>query len=207
MSTATIWTETTAGKSRRYVCRPLLHTDSVADGFHEWHDAVLIPLYGLQPPNVRGKDVANSDTLLALLTFNIKYDTGIFSSEKHRVQLPGCYLGLAFTGARAAEFVDGEKRSSQDGCLQELFPRAPLRSDNKDDDKNDDKGPNEHSRLLEELLSQETASRGRPKALCYEDILLMVVRHPETGGDVLAMSIKFIHHKGADNKPKPYVTV
>ncbi|KAK0655508.1 hypothetical protein B0T16DRAFT_13239 [Cercophora newfieldiana] len=119
VSTATIWTETTAGKSRRYVCRPLLHTDSVADGFHEWHDAVLIPLYGLQPPNVRGKDVANSDTLLALLTFNIKHDTGIFPSEKHRVQLPGCYLGLAFTGARAAEFVDGEKRSSQDGCLQE----------------------------------------------------------------------------------------
>ena len=33
-------------------------------------------------------------------------------------------------------------------------------------------------------------------------ILLMVVRHPETGEDVLAMSIKLIHHKGADNKPK-----
>jgi hypothetical protein len=28
------------------------------------------------------------------------------------------------------------------------------------------------------------------------------VRHPGTGDDVLAMSIKFIHHKGADNKPK-----
>ena len=41
-------------------------------------------------------------------------------------------------------------------------------------------------------------------ALCYEDILLMVVRHPQTGEDVLAMSITFIHHKGADNKPKPY---
>ncbi|KAK4220404.1 hypothetical protein QBC38DRAFT_550690, partial [Podospora fimiseda] len=31
----------------------------------------------------------------------------------------------------------------------------------------------------------------------------MVVRHPETGEDVLAMSTKFVHHKVADNKPKP----
>jgi len=37
----------------------------------------------------------------------------------------------------------------------------------------------------------------------WQDILLMVVRHPETGEGVLAMSIKLIHHKGADNKPKP----
>ena len=53
------------------------------------------------------------------------------------------------------------------------------------------------------MISQECESRGRPKALCYEDILLMVVRHPETGEDGLAMSIRFAHHKGADNKPKP----
>jgi hypothetical protein len=73
-------------------------------------------------------------------------------------------------------------------CLGELF--EPEAEDN-------------DSRLSKEL-SQETVARGRPKALCYEDILLMVVRHPQTGEDVLAMSIKFIHHKGADNKPKPY---
>ncbi|KAK3370839.1 hypothetical protein B0T24DRAFT_679988 [Lasiosphaeria ovina] len=35
--------------------------------------------------------------------------------------------------------------------------------------------------------------------------MLMAVRHPETGEDVLVMSIKFIHRKGADNKPKPAV--
>ena len=52
------------------------------------------------------------------------------------------------------------------------------------------------------MLSQETADRGRPKALCYEDISLMAVRHPESGRDILAMSIKFVHYKGADNKPK-----
>lgn len=88
--------------------------------------------------------------------------------------------------------------------MQELFPGASKRCDGRDDD--DDKAPDEDSRLLEELLSQETASRGRQKALCYEDIQLMVVRHPETNVDILAMSIKFIHHNGADNKPKPYVT-
>lgn len=27
----------------------------------------------------------------------------------------------------------------------------------------------------------------------------MVVRHPDTGKDVLIMAIKFIHHKGSDN--------
>ncbi|KAI3390620.1 hypothetical protein diail_9082, partial [Diaporthe ilicicola] len=89
----------------------------------KWHDAVLIGRYGLQAPCICGKDIANADTLLVLLTFNIKFDTGIFSSEKHRVRLPGCYLGLAFTGARPAEFVDGERKSGNNGCLEELFPR------------------------------------------------------------------------------------
>ncbi|KAK4158599.1 FluG domain-containing protein [Cladorrhinum sp. PSN259] len=147
----------------------------------KWHDKHLKKKYRLRPPNTRGKDVANADTLMVLQTFNIKYDTGIFSWERHRIQLSGCYLGLAFTGARPAEFVDGERKSGN----------------NEYNDK--------HSSLLEELISQESSSRGRPKALCYEDILLMIVRHPETGEDGLAMSIKLSHHKGADNKPKPTI--
>jgi hypothetical protein len=159
----------------------------------------LIDRYGIQPPCTRGKDVANADTLLVLQTFNIKYDTGIFSWEGHRVQLSGCYLGLAFTGARPAEFVDGEKKSGDDGCLEELFPRHATGSAPNDEDK----APDEHSRLLEEMISQECESRGRPKALCYEDIRMMVVCHPETGEDGLAMSIRLAHHKGADNKPRP----
>ncbi len=69
----------------------------------------------------------------------------------------------------------------------------------------DDEPPDEDSWLLEELLSRETTRRGRPKALCYEDISLMVVRHPVTEKDGLAMAVKFIHHKGVDNNPKPYV--
>lgn len=44
------------------------------------------------------------------------------------------------------------------------------------------------------------------KALCYEDIILWIVKDPKQGGrDVWAMEVHFRHHKGADNKPKPYV--
>ncbi|KND93252.1 hypothetical protein TOPH_02396 [Tolypocladium ophioglossoides CBS 100239] len=55
------------------------------------------------------------------------------------------------------------------------------------------------------MLYQQTMYRGRPKALCYEDICLSVVRHPQTGMDVLTMAVKFIHHKGVDRKPKPAI--
>lgn len=160
-------------KEIKKVRLPLPPTNVVANAPYKWHDAILVPKYNLRPPNILGKDVANADTLLVLLTFNIRYDTGIFSWERHRVQLPGCYLGLAFTGARPAEFVDREKKG--DEYLKEIF-QAVTR--NIPDD--EDKAPDEHSRLLEEIISQEYESRGRPKALCYEDILLMVVRHPET---------------------------
>jgi hypothetical protein len=37
------------------------------------------------------------------------------------------------------------------------------------------------SQKAEKLLAIETTKRGRPKALCYEDILMMLVRHPVTG--------------------------
>jgi hypothetical protein len=44
------------------------------------------------------------------------------------------------------------------------------------------------------------------KALCYEDLVLWVVRNPDEGKrDILAMEVALRHHKGVDNKPKPYV--
>jgi len=44
------------------------------------------------------------------------------------------------------------------------------------------------------------------KALCYEDICLWVVQNPKRGErDLLAMEVHLRHHKGVDNKPKPYV--
>ena len=44
------------------------------------------------------------------------------------------------------------------------------------------------------------------KALCYEDICLWIVKNPQKGErDVLAMEVHLRHHKGVENKPKPYV--
>ena len=166
----------------------------------------MVSRFGLRPSNIDGKPVVGVEGLLALLIFNIAYDTSVFPNETHRVQqLPGCYLFLAYTGVRPAEIVDNEKRKPKDGSWEELYgPKAIWdRGDGEDDDGNDDMMEDENARLLEELLCQETLGRGRPKALCYEDILLMIVRHPDTGKDVPAMAVKFIHHKGADNKPKP----
>ena len=157
---------------------------------------MLVPLFKLQAPNSGGKQVADSGDLLAMLVFNMAYDTGIFPSERYRVQLSGCYLLLAYTGCRPAEIVDGEKKKPKDDSLEQIFGAKSLLGAVVTLDLEDEN-------VLEQLLSQETVGRGRPKALCYEDINVMVVRHPDTGRDVLAMAIKFIHHKGADNRPKP----
>jgi hypothetical protein len=46
------------------------------------------------------------------------------------------------------------------------------------------------------------------KALCYEDIVVWIVRNPQKGGrDILAMEVSLRHHKGVDNKPKPYTAL
>ncbi|RYP67731.1 hypothetical protein DL771_007064 [Monosporascus sp. 5C6A] len=49
-------------------------------------------------------------------------NTGIFSWERPRIQLSGCYLGRASTGAWSAEFVEGGRKSGKDGRLEEFFP-------------------------------------------------------------------------------------
>ena len=46
-------------------------------------------------------------------------------------------------------------------------------------------------------------SARHPNALCYEDMMLFVCCHPETGEHCLGAAIKFTHHKGHDNKLKP----
>ena len=56
-----------------------------------------------------------------------------------------------------------------------------------------------------ELDELEEATR-KYKALCYEDICIWIVKNPKQGArDVLAMEVHLRHHKGVDNKPKPYV--
>ena len=51
--------------------------------------------------------------------------------------------------------------------------------------------------------SDEEQTR-RHKAICYEDIVLWIVKDVKHGGrDILAMEVFLRHHKGADRKPKP----
>ncbi|KAI0398662.1 hypothetical protein F4802DRAFT_592559 [Xylaria palmicola] len=193
----------------------------------KWHDTVLVSKYRLRAPNMIDKQVADWNDLLVLQTFNIAYDTSICPGERHRANRSGCYLFLACTGCRPAEIVNNEKNKPKDGSWEELYGPKAIHLHDRDknirhelvqldsehvaaqvgtcEDNAEDKLSDEDARLLEEMLLAETTARGRPKALCYEDISLMVVRHPVTGEDVHAMAVKFIHHKGADNKPKPTV--
>ena len=88
--------------------------------------------------------------------------------------------------------MDGEKKSGRDGCWEELFgPRA-------DSSFSDGEALDDSSRVFEDILSQETVNRGRPKALCYEHIMLMVVRRK-----LARTSIKLMHHKGIDTVGDP----
>ncbi|KAJ5681616.1 FluG domain-containing protein [Penicillium maclennaniae] len=167
---------------------------------YKYHAIVLIPRFGLRAPNIDGKPVLNVDSLLAILTFNIAFDTGTFPLELQRVNLSGCYMVLCYTGARPAELVNNEKKRPKDGSFEKLFGSKVIMSNNEDGEATD-----ESSSKLDSLLCKETIGRDRPKALCYEDILMMIVRDPVTGRCVPAMSIKFIHHKGCDNKPKPTI--
>jgi hypothetical protein len=160
----------------------------------------LIHVFNLQVPNVRGKIAIGSSDLLALLSFNITYDFRVFPSERQRSNLTVCYLALAYTGCRPAGVVDGDKSMPMDGSFEELISSQailPLSQKPPEESHSD-----AYAKELTKLLERETTYRSRPKALCYEDIRLMVARHSETGLDTLAMSAKFIRHKGADNKPK-----
>ncbi|KAH9967053.1 hypothetical protein BGW80DRAFT_723791 [Lactifluus volemus] len=99
-----------------------------------------------------------------------------------RLDVAGCYLILAYTGCRPAEVVDGENKLPSNGCWNELFSSQatlPLTAPP------EDAPPDEYSKDIMRPLEFETQSRGRPKAPCYEDIQLMVIRHPETGVDAL----------------------
>jgi hypothetical protein len=52
---------------------------------------------------------------------------------------------------------------------------------------------------------EESEPCRKHKALCYEDIVLWIVQDPNGADrDVFAMEVFFRHHKGVNNKPKPY---
>jgi hypothetical protein len=177
----------------------------VAYTFSQFYKTYLIPQFCLEQPTLQAKDITNSGDLLTLLSFNYAYNQHIFPSKCQRLDLTVCYLILAYTRCWPAKIVDGEKPlPTNNVCWDQLFASQatlPLRVLLKD------APPNTQSKKIVRLLELETWSCGRPKALCYEDIQLMVVHLPDSGKDILTMSIKFAHHKGSDNRPKPYVSL
>ncbi|KAF3352302.1 Heat shock protein, putative [Verticillium dahliae VDG1] len=172
---------------------------------YKYYRSVLVPRFGHRAPNIDGKPVLNVDNLRVILTFNIGYDTTIFPGERHRLNLAGCYQLLCYTGARPAELVDGERQKPKDGSMHELFGQNAVQSSASDSGEDQEIPADKKSKELLSLLAKESILRERPKALCYEDIQMMIVRHPITGRCMPAMAIRFIHHKGADNKPKPTI--
>ncbi|KAH6876713.1 hypothetical protein B0T10DRAFT_520891 [Thelonectria olida] len=171
---------------------------------YKYYNSVLIPRFDHQPPNKDGKPVFNVDSLRLHVTFNIAFDMKTFPGERHRLNMHGCYQLLCYTGARPAELVNAVRSKPKDGSGGVLFGCKAVHS-TPDDDADQAPALDKDSKILDDLLAQETVVRGRPKALCYEDIQMMIVRHPITKRCILAMAIKFIHHKGADNKPKPTI--
>lgn len=104
---------------------------------------------------------------------------------------------LSYIGCRPTELVDATKSStiSSDSADYNDDPVNPTETS----------GTRSNSfNYNNDLNSDDTLVLGRCKALCYKDILLMVVRNPEGGErDVLAMEVTMAHHKGADRRPKP----
>ncbi|PTB34918.1 hypothetical protein M441DRAFT_154576 [Trichoderma asperellum CBS 433.97] len=166
---------------------------------YRYYRTQLAPRFGHRPPNTNGKPVLNVDTLRVLLTFNIAYDNGGLGLGRLRLQLTACYQLLCYTGVRPGELVDAQRKMPTDGSFEELFDSEAIQSANNND------VMDKVSIKVNQLLLQEPVNRDRPKALCYEDILFTIVRHPVTQQVAPAMAIKFVNHKGADKRPKPTI--
>jgi hypothetical protein len=144
--------------------------------------------YGLDL-SVKSKPVMNIDDLLLALTHHWARDTSNFPTERQRVQLPMVMITAAYTASRPGELVDaGRKRKKKIPDQKKEGGYEPW--DGLDDSDYDDVGGEDEEK--------------RCKALCYEDICLMLLRNPNRRDrDILAMEVRMTHHKGAERKPKP----
>ncbi|RYP74213.1 hypothetical protein DL771_003146 [Monosporascus sp. 5C6A] len=167
--------------------------------------AQLSNYYALRPPNADGKEVVGLHAAKLLLVFNIARDTRALPYERRRTQTSAIYLFLGFTWGRSGELVNNERKRPQEAALS--FGPAALRYLRQPDGDKDDEDGDQKFHLLAQLVAASNRQRGRPKALCYEDLLLTVVRDPETSKDVHILAVKLIHHKGEDRKPKPNVLI
>ena len=167
----------------------------------QYHDVILVPFYELRPPNADGKEVVGLRAALILLVFNIARDTRALPNERRRTQNSGLQLLFGYTGGRAGEFVNNERKRPREAS--QIFGPAAFRHICQPDDDEEDEDQSRESHLFNQVVAASNRQRGRPKALCYEDILLTVVRDPGTGKDVHVLAVKLIHHKGEDRNPRP----
>ncbi|RYP03294.1 hypothetical protein DL764_005235 [Monosporascus ibericus] len=184
----------------------------VQSKFSAEHEINVTGIFGKWKRYCTEKDVGEWKVTLQNIGRELIMDFFLFVCESYKVRSWGTskvYIRqfqefYTTVTARPAELVNGERRDPKDGSRKELFHlKAGTYFEQVAAD--DDIAPDKVSQKLYSLLSRETEGRGRPKALCYEDIMMMMVRHPQTGQTIPAMAIKFIHHKGADRKPKPTI--
>jgi hypothetical protein len=176
------------------------------------------------------KPVMGVDDLLLGLTHHWSRDTSIFPTEDDRLDLPTIMLFQAYTACRPAELVDGTKsRGGNDPLLDddehmdahmlkaiphtesETSKSVSLKTSSRQTPGRACKEDSDHASGFDQTIFDNIGHTEPPrkhKALCYEDIILWIVKDPKMGErDVLAMEVYFRHHKGADNKPKPYVSL
>lgn len=164
-----------------------------------------------------------SDDLLLLLTHLWARDTSVFPTEDHRLALATIMLLLIYTACRPAEMVD-----AQNGQARGKVGGKTTSRKQEDDGDNWDSGyesmdePGDDNPVYErpdpwtspndtdydDIDEDDTDNLIRAyKALCYEGVRLWIVQNPTSGErDLLCMEIALSHHKGADRKPKPYVS-
>ena len=136
--------------------------------------------------SVKAKPVMGVDDLLRVLIYHCAKDTSVFPNERQRVQLSLILLFAAYTSSRPAELVDAEPSEKDKARVKDLNWNTPDDSDHNEDE------------------DGATTEAKRSKAICYEDIRLMVLRNPDKGGrPVVAMEVTLSHHKGVNRKSKP----
>jgi hypothetical protein len=123
-------------------------------------------------------------------------------------------LLLMYTGCRPAELVDAVKRKTatrrdlayDDDSWDSGFKNSDDTQDDNPLYEKPDPWADPNNADYDDGPEVDSSTR-EYKALCYEDIRLWIVQNPTPGErDLLAMEITLAHHKGADRKPKPYVS-
>ena len=114
------------------------------------------------------------------------------------------------TGSKSA-YNSNSANASDDNTSDTEFSNDDTSDAEYHDDNPVDTIPHEHRKPgLTPPLSNPNEDKEptrKHKALCYKDIILQIIQDPNKAGRViLAIEVLFRHHKGANKKPKPYIS-